>query len=110
MTKHLPRVLLPLYLPGVVVRAFRFPANMFVIFFYRSVFYLFIQIHNLFLYYYYFLSPFFTGVVFLDVFDAGGLPPEGVVEADLGVGALVVVVFGVAGFDIAVEVLEVLTD
>lgn len=52
-------------------------------------------------------TSFFTGVEVLDVCDTGGLPPEGVVEVDLGVAGLEAVeaVLGVAGLDVAVELL-----
>lgn len=55
----------------------------------------------------FFLLPFLTGVVFLDVCDAGGLPPEGVVEVGLDAAGLALVeeVFGVAGFAAAGELL-----
>lgn len=62
----------------------------------------------LFLFYFIFL-PFFTGVAFLDVCDARGLPPEGVVEVGLeAVGLAVVEVLGVAGLAVAGELLVVL--
>lgn len=56
--------------------------------------------------------PFFTGAVFLDVCDAAGLPPEGVVDVDLGVAALEVVevVLGLAVLDAAVEFLVALAE
>lgn len=55
-------------------------------------------------------APFFTGVVFLDVCDTAGLPPEGVVDVDLRVAVLAVmeVVLGAAVLDAAVEFLVVL--
>lgn len=46
-------------------------------------------------------------MVFLGVSDAGGLPPEGVVEVGLEAAGLVVVVLGVAGLAVAVELLVV---
>lgn len=51
--------------------------------------------------------PFFTGVVVLDVCDTGGLPPEGVVEADLEAAGLAVEegVLGVDGLAVDVELL-----
>lgn len=53
--------------------------------------------------------PFFTGVAFLGVCDAGGLPPEGVVEVGLEAAGLAVVeVLGVAGLAAAGELLVVL--
>lgn len=54
--------------------------------------------------------PFLTGVVFLEVCDAGGLPPEGVVEVGLEAAGLAVVeeVLGVAGLAVAVELFVVL--
>lgn len=53
--------------------------------------------------------PFFTGVAFLDVCDAGALPPEGVVEVGLEAAGLAVVeVLGVAGLAAAGELLVVL--
>lgn len=53
--------------------------------------------------------PFFTGVVFLDVCDTGGLPPEGVVEVGLEAAGLAVVEedFGVAGFAVVRKLLLV---
>lgn len=50
-----------------------------------------------------FFLPFFTGVEFLDVCDAGALPPEGVVEVSLEAADLAVVegVLGVAGLGAA---------
>lgn len=40
----------------------------------------------------YLFLPFFNGVVFLDVCDVGGLPPEGVAEVGLAAAGLAVVV------------------
>lgn len=56
------------------------------------------------------VTSFFTGVVFLDVCDAGGLPPEGVVEVSLEAAGLAVVeeVFGVVVLAAAGELLVVL--
>lgn len=52
------------------------------------------------------VTSFLTGVVFLDVCDAGALPPEGVVEVGLEAAGLAVVeVLGVAGLAVAVELL-----
>lgn len=51
--------------------------------------------------------PFFMGVMFLDVCDAGGLPPEGVVEVGLD-AALLAEVLGAAGLAVAVALLVVL--
>lgn len=50
--------------------------------------------------------------MFLDVCDTGGLPPEGVVDVDLGVAVLLVVevVLGVAVLDAAVEFLVALAE
>lgn len=54
-------------------------------------------------------ASFFTDVEVLDACDAGALPAEGVVEADLVAAALAVEgVFGVAGLAVAVELLAVL--
>lgn len=55
----------------------------------------------------FFFLPFFTGVVFLDDCDAGGLPPDGVAEVVLVVAGFKVEeeVFGVAGFAVVREVL-----
>lgn len=62
------------------------------------------------LFIYLFFKPFFTGVEFLDVCDAGGLPPEGVVEVSLEAAGLAVLegVLGVAGLAVAGELLVVL--
>lgn len=56
------------------------------------------------------VTSFFTGVAFLNVCDPGALPPEGVVEVDLGAAGLAVAegVLGVAGLAVAVELLAVL--
>lgn len=43
----------------------------------------------------------------MDVCDDGGLPPEGVVEVGLEAADLAVVVLGVAGLAVAVELLVV---
>lgn len=53
-------------------------------------------------------SPFFTGVVFLDVCNAGGLPPEGVVEVGRAAAGLAVEVFRGVVFAAAGELLAVL--
>lgn len=59
--------------------------------------------------YSFFFLPFFTGVVFLDVCDNGGLPPEGVVEVGLEAAGFAVTVedFGVVDFAVVREVLLV---
>lgn len=56
--------------------------------------------------------PFFAGVVFLDACDTGGLPPEGVLDADLEVAGLPALlgVLGVAGFDETMGLLGVVAD
>lgn len=56
------------------------------------------------------VTSFLTGVEFLDVCDAGGLPPEGVVEVGLAAAGLAVVeeVLGVAGLAVAGVLLVVL--
>lgn len=56
------------------------------------------------------VTSFFKGVVFLDVCDAEGLPPEGVVEVGLEAAGFVpmVEVFGVGGLDAAGELLAAL--
>lgn len=56
----------------------------------------------------YCVLPFFTGVEFLGVCDAGALPPEGVVEVGLEAADLAVAegVLGVAGLGAAGALLE----